>query len=446
MKLTVNPGNPLLGVVHVPGDKSLSHRAVLFAALAEGESRIQNFLVSGVTRVMLEALTALGVTWELDGDVLTVQGKGLAGLRSPEHPINCGNSATTIRLLAGAIAAAGIPAVLDGSSGLQRRPMERIVEPLRRMGVPVFASQQGTAPLTLHERRPDQRLIALNETLPVASAQVKSCLLLASLAAGGESALVEPGPSRDHTERMLGSMGVKLTQRVLEEGRLYETRLQPPGAPLRPLHLTLPGDISAAAFLIVAASITPGSSIRIAGVGLNSTRTGLVDALRTMGADIQVENTDEQAGEPVGDLLVRSAELHATQVRGPLVVRMIDEFSVFGTAAAYAAGSTLVRDAGELRYKESDRIGTLCQELRVLGILAIEAEDGFTIVGARPSAGQVRSHGDHRLAMAMAVAGLSAGGPVTVEDAEMLNESFPGFVETLRSLGADITEEVELPV
>ena len=440
MKLTVFPGNPLRGTVLVPGDKSLSHRAVLFAALAEGESRIENFLVSGVTRAMLNALKVLGVRWSLEGETLTVEGRGLRGFRAPDAPLDCGNSATTIRLLAGAIAAAGIPAVLDGSAGLRRRPMDRIVEPLRRMGVPISADAGGGAPLRLLERPADQKLNPLDETLPVASAQVKSCLLLAALAADGETVLREPGPSRDHTERMLSSMGARVTSRVLDgESPVYETRLTPPANPLRPLHMTLPGDMSAAAFLIVAGLITPGSEIVIPGVEINPTRTGLIDALRAMGADIHVENETEQAGEPVANLRVRSSRLCSGQVCGPLVVRMIDEFSVFGAAAAYAKGVTEVREAAELRLKESDRISTLVQELNGLGADAKEQADGFTIAGGQsPLGGTATAHGDHRLAMAMAVAGLAARGPVTVEGAEIIDESFPGFVQSLRGLGARI--------
>ncbi len=444
-KLIVNSGNALRGTARVPGDKSLSHRAVLFAALADGESRVENFLVSGVTKVMLDSLSALGVEWKLEGERLTVWGRGMESLKAPGRPLNCGNSATTIRLLAGALASAGIPAVLDGSAGLRKRPMARIVEPLQRMGVPVETTPEGTAPLVLRARSAGQKLRALDETLPVASAQVKSCLLLAALAADGPTRLREPGPSRDHTERMLGSMGVKIACRVLEAGRCYETVLEPPSAPLKPFQLALPGDFSAAAFIVVAATITPGSEVLIPGVGLNPTRTGLLDALRSMGADIQVLNAGEQAGEPVGDLLVRAASpsadltarLRAAEVSGELVVRMIDEFSVFGAAAACALGTTTVRDAAELRYKESDRISTLCQELGALGIATTETADGFTIEGGQPSGGQTQAHGDHRLAMAMLVAGLAAKGPVTVDGAEMIHESFPGFVETLCALGAD---------
>jgi 3-phosphoshikimate 1-carboxyvinyltransferase len=440
MILTVHPGKAIRGEVDLPGDKSLSHRAVLFAALAQGESRIENFLVSGVTRVMLDSLAAMGVTWQLEGDVLRVQGRGLQGLHAPSQALNCGNSATTIRLLAGLVAAAGIEAVLDGSEGLRKRPMDRIVEPLARMGVRIEASE-GRAPLHILARPQGQRLQALHETLPVASAQVKSCLLLASLAGDGPYRLEEPGPSRDHTERMLGSMGVRVQNLGEQPGGSYVTVLEPAGAePLHPLHMRLPGDISSAAFLMVAGLIAPGSEIRVRGVGLNPTRTGLVDALQAMGGDIRVENLSDQGGEPSGDLLIRASRLHATAISGPLVVRMIDEFSAFGAAAAYAEGVCEVRDARELRYKESDRITTLCQELGALGVRCEEYEDGFRVWGGQPGGGAVAAHGDHRLAMAMTIAGLAASAPVQVAQAEMMNESFPGFAETLLRLGADLSQ------
>jgi 3-phosphoshikimate 1-carboxyvinyltransferase len=447
MRLTVVPGNPLKGTVELPGDKSLSHRAVLFSALANGESRIENFLVSGVTRAMLEALRAMGVDWELHGSVLRVQGKGLSGLRAPDEPLNCGNSATTLRLLAGVVAAAGIPAVLTGSEGLRRRPMGRIVDPLTRMGVPIQASEGGSAPLVLSQRPAGTRLNSFDQDMPVASAQVKSCLLLAALAAQGETVLREPGPSRDHTERMLASMGVQVANRVLADAGgspLYETRLSAPDPlVLKPLHLRLPGDISSAAFLIVAGLVTPGSEIRIRGVGLNPTRTGILDALLSMGADLQVESHAIQGGEPAGDVLVRSSRLRGTLVSGSLVVRMIDEFSVFGAAAAYAEGQTEVREALELRYKESDRIATLCRELSALGIQTEEYQDGFKLWGSRPHGGTVQTHGDHRVAMAMTIAGLASSAPVVVDGAEMMNESFPGFIKVLRALGAELHTEGE---
>ncbi|HEX9027862.1 MAG TPA: 3-phosphoshikimate 1-carboxyvinyltransferase [Anaerolineales bacterium] len=457
MNLIIIPGHPLSGEIGdgalypLPGDKSLSHRAALLAALAEGVSVIENFLVSGVTRAMLNALTDLGVSWELNGNALQVQGKGLRGLRSPERPINCGNSATTIRLLAGALAASGVHAVLDGSAGLRARPMGRIVEPLQAMGVPITASAGDCAPLTLANRPVDNLLRALDYTLPVASAQVKSCLLLAALAANGTMILREPGPSRDHTERMLRSMGIQISGKRPNEpgnlsapsGSLYETRISPT-QPVRlaPLQLCLPGDLSAAAFLIVAAVITPGSRLEIKGVGLNPARTGLLEALRSMGADIRESSIGERGGEPVGDLMVVSSPLHGTQIRGDLVVRMIDEFPAFAVAAAYADGLTQVSEAGELRHKESDRITALCAELHQIGVRVSETPDGFSVEGGWPlRGGAIQPHGDHRLAMSLAVAGLAAREPVIVQNAEIMNESFPDFAATLQSLGASLKVE-----
>lgn len=443
--LVVMPGGPLLGLIFsqapggLPGDKSLSHRAALFAALADGESQIENFQVSGVTRAMLRALTALGVKWELQASLLRVYGGGLASLQTPDGPIDCGNSATTIRLLAGAVAAAGVAVTLDGSSGLQARPMGRIVAPLRQMGVAIDAAPGDTAPLSLAARPVGEKLHALNYTLPVASAQVKSCLLLAGLAASSTTILVEPGLSRDHTERMLSAMGIQVASSPVSDGsNAVLTRLTPPPRSLRPLQMTLPGDISAAAFLIVAAAITPGSQIAIQGVGLNPTRTGLIEALQMMGADIRVSISMLQAGEPLGDLEIKYAPLHGCTVSGPLVVRMIDEFPAFAVAAANAQGETVVRDAQELRYKESDRISDLCAELHKLGANVQETQDGFVIQGGRLHGGEVDPHGDHRLAMSLAVSGLAAQGPVRVRRAGILRESFPDFIDVFSRLGAKL--------
>jgi 3-phosphoshikimate 1-carboxyvinyltransferase len=440
-QLTIIPGGALRGSYSLSGDKSLSHRAALLAALAEGQSVVENFLVAGVTQAMLAALTALQVPWELDSSTLTVSSPGIQHWRAPQSAIDCGNSATTLRLLAGALAAAGIPAVLDGSSGLRRRPMGRIVAPLQQMGVPIQASPDNTAPLVLQTRQPGQRLQALNYDLPVASAQVKSCLLLAALASDGQTVLREPGPSRDHTERMLAGWGIPVQTTQIKAGdqTLYQTSLSaPPTLKLPPIRGRLPGDISSAAFLIVAALITPGSEIRLPNVGLNPTRTGLLEALRSMGAQIEIQAETRRFGEPAGDLLVRASRLTATQVAGPLVVRMIDEFPAFAIAAAYAQGTTTISGAEELRHKESDRISALCAELRALGIAAAETPDGFTVHGGPVAGGQANSHGDHRLAMALALAGLASQEPVRVSGAEMLAESFPAFAGVLAGFGAQI--------
>ena len=307
------------------------------------------------------------------------------------------------------------------------------------MGVPIHATEE-CPPLTLEVGQLPLR--AIDYRLPVASAQVKSCLLLAALAAQGSSILSEPGPSRDHTERMLSNLGVDVVCRqVMEDGRLsYQTRVNPP----RPLELkaqdlSLPGDISSAAFLIVGALITPGSEIVLQDVLLNPTRTGLIDALRAMGAEIEVQWNGERHGEPVGNLTARYSALSGTRVSGSLVVRMIDEFPAFAIAAAYARGLTSVDQAEELRHKESDRIGALISELQTLGAEAAETPDGFSISGGRGlRGGEVHSHGDHRLAMALAVAGLGAKEAVVVHEAEVIQESFPGFATLLRSLGAQV--------
>jgi 3-phosphoshikimate 1-carboxyvinyltransferase len=437
MNLTLHPARRLSGTVDVPGDKSLSHRAALFAALADGESVIGNFLVSGVTRAMLDALTALGVAWRLDGTRLTVTGHGLRGWSTPATAVDCRNSATTFRLLAGAIAASGVGATLDGSAGLRRRPMVRIVEPLRSMGVEITSGDGTYAPLTLAARAQSHALRAASFTLPVASAQVKSCLILAALAADAPVTINEPGPSRDHTERMLAAMGAHLDVAADR----HAVTVHPLDTPLNPLRIELPGDFSAAAFLIVAALIVPDAEVVIRHVGLNATRTGLLDALRAMGGSITVERAHIVSGELAGDLRVRGSALHGTAVAGDLVVRMIDEFPAFAVAAAFAQGETTVRDATELRHKESDRIAQQCAELRKLGVDVTEADDGFSLQGGRVRGGTVVSHGDHRTAMSLAVAGLAADGPVTVQGAEIADESFPGFAAALRAIGAVVVQE-----
>ena len=454
MNLTTFPGAVLRGQTILPGDKSISHRAALFAALAEGESQVENFLVAGVTQAMLNALSALGVTCELDGSRLMVTSPGLWNMRSnvaarlPVH-LDCGNSATTFRLLAGALSASGISAVLDGSPGLRSRPMGRIVTPLKRMGVEV-ESISDKAPITLHHA--EFPLRAIHYDLPVASAQVKSCLLLAALAADGPSSLLEPGPSRDHTERMLIANGIQVISRPVFRQKTaeiedlpigYQTSIQPPQRPvLNPFQMAIPGDISSAAFLIVAGLTAPGSEIVLKGVGLNPTRTGFLDALSAMGAQIEIENDFEQGGEPAGDLIVRHSQLLGTRVSGSLVVRMIDEFPAFAVAAVFADGKTTVCEASELRHKESDRISALCQELVALGLVVDEFEDGFQITGPQVvRGGHVHSHGDHRLAMALTILGLASQGPVTVDGIELISESFPTFLSTLRGLGADFRIE-----
>ena len=418
---------PLSGTISVPGDKSLAHRALLFAAIADGTSRISNYPDSGVTRSMRKALESLGVKSSLSHDgVLTVEGNGFnpfpCGLGAVGY---CGNSATTIRLLAGVLAGTGTIAVLDGSEGLRKRPMDRIVEPLRQMGVDVLATNGHTAPLTFGSA-PEEGLSPVKYDLPVASAQVKSCLILAALGANGESVITEPGPSRDHTERMLKAMGVDI------ESENLCVRVKP-CRHLRPIDGVLPNDISSAAFLFAAAAIVPGSDITVTNIGLNYTRTGILDILSKMGAEISVSNEHEEFGEPVGDVRLRNVgKLHGIEICGDLVVRSIDEFPAVAVVAAFAEGETVARGAMELRYKESDRITAIVTQLKALGVDAEESADGFRVRGGTLSGGVAKANGDHRLAMSMSLAGLRA--PVLVEGAEILTESFPDFVDAVKAL------------
>ena len=434
MKTTLKPRTPLRGMVTLPGDKSISHRAALFAALAEGTSHFRNYLVAGVTRAMLNSLAVLGIGWHLEGTTLTVRGVGLRPWSDAEKRLDCGNSGTTLRTLAGVLVATNTPALLDGSPGLRRRPMGRIVEPLRQMGASIQAADGLLAPLRIGK---SDQLTGIDYHLPVASAQVKTALLLAALGADGATKLTEPGPSRDHTERMLAQMGVQIET----DAAALSVSLEPPSQPLSPLSFTIPGDFSSAAFLIVAALITPGSEITLRGVGLNPTRTGLLDALRAMGAQIEVTLTQTQANEPVGDLVVtHSPNLTAIEVGDDLVVRMIDEFPIFAVAAAHAQGDTIVRGAEELRYKETDRIHVLAEEFNKLGIPIEEREDGFSIRGGHPYHGwAVSARGDHRLGMALSVLGLGADEAVTVHGTEIINESFPSFFAKLEKLGAELS-------
>lgn len=436
MKLIASSSTSLRGETHLAGDKSLSHRAALFGALADGKSKIHNFLSAGVTHVLLHSLDLLGIGFEMHDSTLSIEGEGLFGFQPTNDVIDCGNSATTMRLLTGALAASGIPAILDGSPGLRARPMRRLIEPLHLMGVPINACESGGAPLTLRARSKDQLLNAIHYSLPVASAQIKSALLLAALVADEPTILCEPGPSRDHTERMLTGMGVTITSR--REGSNYITQIQP-SSKLMPLDFTIPGDISSAAFLLVAALIVPDSEITVQGICNNFTRTGLLDALIEMGADINIEEKGISCGEPIADVTARYSQLNGVKVNGEQVVRMIDEFPIFAVAAAYAKGRTIVENAGELRHKESDRITDLSTELCAIGIDAKETFDGFIISGGhKPAGGKVNTHGDHRLAMSLAIAGLGAQNPVVVPNAEYIQESFPAFVDIIRHCGASM--------
>ncbi len=434
-KLIVHSQNePLRGTITVPGDKSISHRAVLLAALAEGVSVIRNWLPAGDTLATLEVVRALGVNVEVDERGpqawdLRVEGRGLRGLRRPAGPLNCRHAGTAIRLLAGVMAGQSFPSVLDGSEQLRRRPMGRVTEPLQLMGADIRA-EDGHAPL--HVRPATLRGISYR--LPVASAQVKSALLLAGLYTGDAVRVHQPGPARDHTERLLVAMGAVVTT---QDGWATLSDAPPGGRRLLPLDMTVPGDFSSAAFPLVAATIVPNSAITIRGVGVNETRIGLLHILRAMGANVQIGNQQVTGGELAADLNVAFAELRSTDVDGPTVVRAIDEFPVWAVAATQAAGQSTVRDAAELRVKEVDRIAMLAAELHRLGADLDEHPDGFTVHGpTRLKGASVDSHDDHRLGMALAVAALAADEPTIIHDAACMTDSFPGFVETLGQLGA----------
>jgi 3-phosphoshikimate 1-carboxyvinyltransferase len=432
MNWIIHNATQLRGAVSMPGDKSISHRVLLHAALAHGTSRLRNFLQAGVTEAMMRCVRDLGVSleWEPCESSETVARLIVHGglLRSPAANLDCGNSGATIRMLMGALAGQrDLVVTLDGSAGLRRRPMKRVAEPLRLMG----ADLGDTPPLSIHGKP----LHGIEYTMPVASAQVKAAILLAALHADGPTIIHEPGPSRDHSERLLRSLGVS----VVNDNNTVT--LTPPDKPLAAFEATVPGDISSAAFVFAAAALVPNSEVTVTNVGVNDTRTGILDALVAMGGDVCVANVHEVNGEPIADITIKFSELRGITVAGDLVVRMIDEFPIFAVLASQAHGETIVREAEELRVKESDRIGSLASELRKLGVQIEDRPDGFVIAGpTRLHGAAVDSHGDHRLAMSLAVAGMIAEAETTVTRAEAYRESFPNFVEMMRGLGGVVHE------
>jgi len=419
--LVITPGRPLRGVLRVPGDKSISHRAAILGAIARGTTRVFGFLPAEDTRSTLRCLRALGVSiQEQEGTALELRG---GALREPDEVLDVGNSGTTLRLLAGVLAGQGFHTVLTGDASIRRRPMDRIADPLRRMGARISGRQGGRlAPLGIA----GGGLRGIAYTTPVASAQVKSAVLLAGLFAEGETSVGEPSQSRDHTERMLRAFGVE----VAREG--LTTRLRGPAA-LSATEVHVPGDLSSAAFLLVAAALVPGSELAVTDVGLNPTRTGVLDILGMMGATLDMRDRREEGGEPVGTVAIRAGRLRGAAIGGALIPRAIDELPVLAVAASLAEGETVIRDAAELRVKESDRVEALARELGRLGAAVEARADGLVIRGGRRlSGGRVASGGDHRIAMALAVAGLCADGPVTIDDPACIETSFPGFAQVLR--------------
>lgn len=432
--LTITPGRPLRGTITVPGDKSLTHRAIILTALAEGTSTISGYCQGEDCLNTMRAFQSLGVPITHTPAEMTVRGKGFWGLTEPDSPIDCGNSGTGIRLLTGLLAGQDFFSVLTGDESIRRRPMGRVVKPLREMGAVIGGRKGGElAPLAIT----GSGLHGIDYTSPVASAQMKSSLLLAGLFAQGQTRYREPSLSRDHTERMFQFFGIPLTK---DEGALV---LQGrPSIGWRGVPIAIPGDFSAAAFFIVGATIVPGSDVTIRRVGMNQTRTGLMDVMRKMGADIQVLDQREEAGEPVGDLRVKSASLKGVTIGSELIPKTIDEFPVLCVAAAVADGDTVISGAEELRVKESDRIATMSGELRAMGALIEERPDGMIIRGLGQggengrlnATSSAQSHGDHRVAMSLAIGGLTAEQRMTIADIGCVNTSFPNFNEALTQL------------
>ena len=423
MDITISPVRNIQGRLQVPGDKSISHRAALIGALARGDTLIDNFLRAEDCLRTLSCLRALGVAIEDGGSRVIVHGVG-PHWRAPASPLDAGNSGTTMRLLAGILAGQPFETELTGDASLRSRPMDRIVEPLALMGARIEALGDGRFPPLRITGGP---LHGISYTLPVASAQVKSAVLLAGLFARGETTVVEPTLTRDHTERMLAAFGAPVRR---DDGRVSIGA----AAALEGREIRVPGDMSSAAFLLAAAAARPGSELTVEDVGLNPTRTGVLDVLRAFGALVEVRPSGEHNGEPVGAVTVRGHSLRGVRIGGRLIPRVIDELPVLCVLAAIAEGETVISDAAELRVKESDRIAVIARGLRALHGEVKEHADGLTVYGSPLHGGRVAIAGDHRIAMAFAVAGLLAQGPVTVGEAECIAVSFPEFVDVLRSV------------
>ena len=439
MNLHIRPQQtPLRGKLTVPGDKSISHRAVILPALAQGKSKISNWLPAGDTLATLSAIQALGVPITITRQTeqawdLQIEGQG-GLLTPPQAKLDCQNAGSCMRLLAGILSAQPFPTTLDGSPQLRRRPMRRIITPLSQMGANI-QSQNGYAPLTFQPAK----LHGVRYQMPVASAQVKSGILLAGLFADGDVAIHQPANSRDHTERMLKAMGVELR----EKNGWIELTHQPDRL-LQALDFTMPADLSSAAFLLVSAAIIPHSQLTLTDVGVNPTRAGILALLEAMGAKLTHHNSRQISGEPVADLTMRFSELHSVQIGGEIVVRTIDEFPILTVAATQSAGITHIRDASELRVKEVDRIAVLAEELGKMGAKIEQFPDGYKVVGStRLQGAVVNSHGDHRLGMALAIAGMVANSSTIVQNADCIADSFPNFVETMQAVGAEMAWEME---
>lgn len=429
LQFLARPGGRLSGTLRVPGDKSISHRSIMLGSLAEGVTRVSGFLEGEDSLATMRAFQAMGVRIEgPDRGQLRIHGVGMHGLKAPAGPLDLGNSGTSMRLMAGLMAGQRMAVTLVGDASLSDRPMRRVTEPLAGMGARIETDEGGTAPLRIHAV---DSLSPVAYEMPVASAQVKSCLLLAGLYANGETCVTEPAPTRDHTERMLRGFGYPVRR---AGARACVTG----GGRLTACDIDVPADISSAAFFLVGASIATGSDLTLVHVGINPTRDGVINILKRMGADIEVLNRREIGGEPVADLRVRSASLEGIRIPQDQVPLAIDEFPVLFVAAACARGETVLSGAEELRVKESDRIQVMADGLEALGVEVQPTPDGIVIQGGPIGGGRVNSHGDHRIAMAFAIAALRASADILIDDCANVNTSFPGFVELAAGVGSRV--------
>lgn len=435
LRFIVQPGGKLTGRIRVPGDKSISHRSIMLGSLAEGTTEVSGFLQGEDCLCTLQAFRNMGVHIEgpSDDGKVTIQGVGLQGLKAPSTDLDMGNSGTSMRLMSGLMSGQAFDVCMTGDSSLSKRPMKRVTVPLAEMGARIDATAQGTPPLRVHG---GSQLKGIHYDMPMASAQVKSALLLAGLYAEGETSVTEPAPTRDHTERMLRGFGYT----VKTEGNRISLV---GGGKLTATAIDVPSDISSAAFFMVGASIAEGSDLIIEHVGMNPTRTGVIEILRLMGANLELLNPREVGGEPVADIRVRSAPLKGIRIPEALVPLAIDEFPVLFVAAACADGQTVLTGAEELRVKESDRIQVMADGLIACGIKAQPTPDGIIIQGGAMTGGVVTSHNDHRIAMSFSIAGLGASTPMLINDCATVNTSFPGFVKLAQQAGLGISTDGE---
>ncbi len=420
--ITLTKTARLRGELTVPGDKSISHRSVMFGSIAKGVTEITGFLQGADCLSTIGCFSAMGVEIRNSGEQVTVQGRGLRGLRQPGHVLDCGNSGTTTRLISGILSGQNFPVTLTGDASIRKRPMKRIMEPLQMMGAEITSIQgNGCAPLRIQGRP----LQGIHYQSPVASAQVKSAVLLAGLYAEGETKVTEPALSRNHTELMLRYFGAEVdsqetTASIRPAEELYGQKIH------------VPGDISSAAYFIAAGLLVPDAELLIRNVGINPTRDGILKVCQMMGADITLLNEDHSSAEPVADILVRSSGLKGCVIEGPLIPTLIDELPVIACLACFAQGETIIRDAAELKIKESNRIQVMAENLTAMGADVTETEDGMVIRGGRPLHGaSIHCHMDHRIAMSFAVAALAAEGETVIQDSECVNISYPGFYEEL---------------